>query len=134
MSEKQSTGTTKIIRELRQNGSPPPEFETDPDRTYLITTIRMREGFETTKNNSAQKNERRLSEVLSEVFSRKDIGKLLPIINYLEDHDSINPKTAETLVNRSPATVRRYLVMLVTADVLEIKGSTTNITYVKTMK
>ncbi|MCD8022813.1 MAG: hypothetical protein LUF30_07540 [Lachnospiraceae bacterium] len=45
MSEKQSTGITKILRELQKNGSPKPEFETDEDRTYLITTIRCREGF-----------------------------------------------------------------------------------------
>ncbi|MCL1983057.1 MAG: putative DNA binding domain-containing protein [Clostridiales bacterium] len=46
LSEKQSTGITKIIRALEQNGSPPPEFETVDERVYLITTIRKREGFD----------------------------------------------------------------------------------------
>ncbi len=46
LSEKQGTGIPKILRELKKNGSPPPKFETDPDRTYLITTISMREGFQ----------------------------------------------------------------------------------------
>ncbi len=46
LSEKQGTGISKILRELKKNGSPPPKFETDPDRTYLITTISMREGFQ----------------------------------------------------------------------------------------
>ena len=45
LSEKQSTGIPKILRELKQNGSPLPQFETDVDRTYLITTIKMRDGF-----------------------------------------------------------------------------------------
>ncbi|MCD8110349.1 MAG: hypothetical protein LUE14_09680 [Clostridiales bacterium] len=45
LSEKQSTGITKILRELQKNGSPEPEFETDEERTYLITTIRCRKGF-----------------------------------------------------------------------------------------
>jgi len=129
LSEKQSTGITKILRELKQNGSPPPEFETDSDRTYLITTIRMREGFEVGAKNFAQKNERSLSEVMSEVLSSKDYVKLLPIIEYLEANDSITPKEAEALVNRSSATVRRYLGLLVSAKVLGSKGSTTNITY-----
>lgn len=46
LSEKQSTGITKILRELERNGSPRPEFETDADRMYLITTVRARRGYE----------------------------------------------------------------------------------------
>ena len=46
LTEKKSTGITKILRELEQNGSPKPEFETDPERHYMITTIKMREGFD----------------------------------------------------------------------------------------
>ncbi len=56
LSEKKSTGISKILRELKRNGSPMPEFETDVDRTYMITTIRIHERFEI--ENFAQKNER----------------------------------------------------------------------------
>ena len=129
LSEKQSTGITKILRELQQNGSPPPEFETDSDRTYLITTIRMREGFKAIAKNFAQINKQSLSEVLSEALSSKEFVKLLPIIEYLEVNDRITPKEAEILVNKSSATVRRYLGLLVSANVLISKGSTTNIIY-----
>ena len=131
LSEKQSTGISKILRELNQNGSPMPEFETDADRTYMIVTIRIREGFEAETQKFAQKDERTLSELMSEVLSREDYEKLLPIIEYLEIHDSINPKMAETLVNKSPATVRRYLRLLVSANVLEPKGKAKNIVYFK---
>ena len=58
LSEKKSTGISKILRELERNGSPLPEFETDADRTYMITTIRIHEGFEQMNENSGQKNER----------------------------------------------------------------------------
>lgn len=58
LSEKKSTGISKILRELKRNGSPLPEFETDADRTYMITTIRIYEGFKTDNENFAQKNER----------------------------------------------------------------------------
>ena len=34
-----------VLRELRQNGSPEPEFEMDEDRTYLNTIIHIRDGF-----------------------------------------------------------------------------------------
>ena len=45
LSEKQSTGITKILRTLEHNGSPPPEFKTDDERNYLIVTIRQYDGF-----------------------------------------------------------------------------------------
>lgn len=58
LSEKKSTGISKILRDLKRNGSPIPEFETDADRTYMITTIRIHEKFETENENFAQKSER----------------------------------------------------------------------------
>lgn len=45
LSEKKSTGIPKMLRELKKNGLPLPEFETDLERTYLITTIKIRDGF-----------------------------------------------------------------------------------------
>jgi ATP-dependent DNA helicase RecG len=134
LSEKQCTGITKILRELEKNGSPPPEFKTDEGRHYMIVTVRIREGFEIETNNFAQKNERSLSEVLSEVLIPKDYKKLLPVITYLEENDSIRPKEAEFLLGKSPATVRRYLGILVDAKILEPRGMTTKTTYVKIKK
>ena len=58
LSEKKSTGISKILRELKRNGSPVPEFETDADRTYMITTMRIHERFVQESSNFAQKNER----------------------------------------------------------------------------
>ena len=49
LAEKKSTGITKILRTLKNNGSPPPEFKTDDDRNYLIVTIRKHEKFENSK-------------------------------------------------------------------------------------
>ena len=45
LSEKKSTGITKILRALKTNGSPLPEFETDEERNYLIATIYPHAGF-----------------------------------------------------------------------------------------
>jgi predicted HTH transcriptional regulator len=47
LSEKKSTGITKILNILMANGSPAPEFKTDSDRSYMIVTIYPHEGFET---------------------------------------------------------------------------------------
>lgn len=43
--QKQGTGIPKILRELKKNGSPEPEFEMDTDRTYLNTVIHIRDGL-----------------------------------------------------------------------------------------
>jgi ATP-dependent DNA helicase RecG len=45
LSEKKSTGITKILGALERNGSPQSEFETDEGRNYMIATFRIHEGF-----------------------------------------------------------------------------------------
>ena len=129
LSEKKSTGITKILRELRRNGSPLPEFETDADRTYMITTIRQHEGFEVENKNFCQKNERSLSEVLSEALSKKDYQKLKVIIDFIDENGEISPKEAENITKKSAATVRRYLKMLVDTEWVVAEGSTNNSKY-----
>jgi len=39
LTEGRSTGIPKIFKAMSINGSPPPEFETDEDRTYFITRL-----------------------------------------------------------------------------------------------
>ena len=129
LSEKKSTGITKILRELQRNGSPLPEFETDADRTYMITTIWQHKGFEVKNKNFGQKNERSLSEVLSEVLSKKDYQKLKGIIDFIDENGEISPKEAENITRKSAATVRRYLKMLVDTEWVVAEGSTNNSKY-----
>lgn len=43
LTEGRNTGFHKIVRALEENGSPPPVFETDEERTYFLTTIFARE-------------------------------------------------------------------------------------------
>ncbi|MEX2443113.1 MAG: RNA-binding domain-containing protein [Alkalispirochaeta sp.] len=39
LTEGRSTGIPKILRAMQTNGSPPPEFETDDDRTYYLVRL-----------------------------------------------------------------------------------------------
>jgi len=66
LSEKKSTGITKILRSLEKNGSPLPEFETDLDRNYLISTIKIHPAFEPKAKANEVKNERSLKDVLKD--------------------------------------------------------------------
>ena len=56
LTEKKSTGITKILRSLESNGSPPPVFETDDDRNYFIVTVYQHESFANTISKNAQDN------------------------------------------------------------------------------
>ncbi len=125
LSEKKSTGISKILRELKRNGSPMPEFETDADRTYMITTIRIHERFEIENTNFAQKNERSLSEVLAQ----KDYNKVSAIVSFMEEHGEITPKEAEAVTGKSAATVRRYFKILTGTRYIVAEGSTNNMVY-----
>ena len=77
-----------------------------------------------------EKNERRLSEALSEVMTASDYKKVEEIILYLEDNKYITPQLAEKLTGKSAPTVRRYLKMLVETGYVKVDGSTSNIRYV----
>ena len=46
LTEGRNTGIPKIKRALKNNGSKEPEFETNEDRDYFITTIFIHDGFE----------------------------------------------------------------------------------------
>jgi ATP-dependent DNA helicase RecG len=39
LTEGRSTGIPKILKVMRENGSPAPEFESDDDRTYMLTRL-----------------------------------------------------------------------------------------------
>ena len=45
LAEGRNTGSQKIIRALKANGSPMPIFETDEDRTYFLTTFLIHPEF-----------------------------------------------------------------------------------------
>ena len=80
MTEGRNTGFKKILNALEANGSPKPEFETDEDRSYFITRIFVHERFyeaetDEQKMSEVSKNERSLSEVLSEVLKKEGVFK-----------------------------------------------------------
>ena len=134
LTEGRNTGFKKILDALEANGSPKPEFETDEDRSYFITRLFIHEEFTKDANQSKmnevdEKNERSLSEVLSEVLKASDFYKLEKIIKIIEEKGEITPKEAEAVSGKSAATVRRYLKMLVGTGCVEAEGKTNNAVY-----
>lgn len=107
-----------------------PQFFSDND-SFLLVLKNLNYQNKNYKVNFNQKNERSLSEVLSEVLKEKDYVKVLPLIQYFEKNEKLTPKEAEKIIGKSTATVRRYFKILVDAGVIYIEGSTNNVIYVK---
>nr|WP_304970843.1 RNA-binding domain-containing protein [uncultured Schaedlerella sp.] len=109
LSEKQSTGITKILRELKQNGSPMPEFETDEERNYLITTIRCREGFEYKETGGGQlmgevgepmgEVGEPMGELLEKGLSELECRRMDVILKYLRENGKIRSAVAAELLS-----------------------------------
>ena len=70
-----------------------------------------------------------MSEVLSEVLTKKDYDKVISIIKVLEEKGCVTPKEAEDICGRSAATVRRYLGILTTTGIVVAEGNTNNSIY-----
>jgi len=107
LSEKKGTGISKIIRELRQNGSPEPEFEMDNDRNYLNTIIYIRSGFEKTDVTSGM-NKNVSSEALNEALNKNE----LVIVNLIKNNPAIKQKDIVELTGISRSQVQRIMKSL----------------------
>jgi ATP-dependent DNA helicase RecG len=112
LSEKQSTGITKVLRELKQNGSPPLEFETEPDRNYLIATIRMRDGFESISGNVG-------TNVGTNVGENGVKEKILEIIS---GNPTVRAIDIAEIIKTTPRSVERYISELKKAGLIERIG------------
>ena len=111
LSEKKGTGIPKILRELKQNGSPAPEFDMDEDRTYLNTIIHIRDGFE-------------MSESMSESMSQLEKTRMQIILHYLEKHKEINSAGAAEILKVELKTASRLLRKAEKLNILRGAGKT----------
>ena len=123
-----------VIGVREENGSPKPEFETDEDHSYFISRLFVHEAFlkdreERSLSEVDGKNERSLSEVLSQALKPADFRKLEKTIKYIEEKGSATPKEIEIISGKSPATVRRYLKILVETGCVEAQGHTNKSVY-----
>ncbi len=126
LSEKKGTGIPKILRELRNNGSPKPEFDMDEDRTYLNTIIHIRDGFDI--NNQMSES---MSKSMSESMSELEKERMKTILQYLDFNKEINSSNAAQLLEVEIKTASRLLSKAEKLDVLKSSGKTKNKVYFK---
>lgn len=113
LSEKQGTGITKILKELRKNGSPEPEFEMDEDRTYLAATIYIREGFE---------SKLKMSDKVSDKMSDKEKMFYSLLLQALENADFVTNRMMSEITGMAESTTRRYLVKFCDMGIIKSDG------------
>lgn len=126
------SGFPNILKTWKIYGLPSPELEEDTilNKVTLTLKLDLKEGKMSEDFLEFRENERRLSEVLSEVLEPVDYNKLKDIIKYLEDFKSITPNKVKELTGKSEATVRRYLNILVNTGLIKKEGKTSNTRYV----
>ena len=122
LSEKKGTGIPKILRELKQNGSPEPVFDMDEERTYLNAIIRIRDGFE---------RKEKMSESMSESMSELERARMQIILIYLETNKEINSAAAAKLLEVEIKTASRLLLKAEKLNILKGTGKTKNKVYRK---
>ena len=124
------SGFPTILATWKKEGWIEPKLveNTSLNQVTLELQMKKEESVEE-QNNFTQKNERSLSEVLSEVLKVSDFNKLENIIKIIEEKGQISPKEAEVASGKSAPTVRRYLKMLVGTGYVEAEGSTNNSIY-----
>ncbi|MDR1272327.1 MAG: winged helix-turn-helix transcriptional regulator [Clostridiales Family XIII bacterium] len=120
LSEKKSTGITKVLSALKSNGSPPPLFETDEERSALYATIYMHEGFDPV--GMAPQDEHiseHINEHINEGLKTDDLAILAEI---RQDPEITNEKLVK-LTGKSRATVTRRVKALREAGALTRIGA-----------
>lgn len=132
--DRRGSGFKKILGDYRNQPQyteeMEPKFSSDYDAFFLVLR-NLNYKLQSENQSYTQKNERSLSEVLSEVLSKKDFDKVLPLVEYLQVNGKITPKQAANILGKSAATTRRYLRILINADVINAEGNTSNIVYYK---
>lgn len=117
LSEKQSTGIPTILNELAKNGSPMPEFETDSERNYLETTIKIRDGFSQTDKVSDK-----MSDKMSNKMSDKQKAFYLCLMKAFESSDYVTTKIMTSYSKMPRSTTRRYLNQFCNMQILKSDG------------
>jgi ATP-dependent DNA helicase RecG len=133
LSEKKSTGITKILRALKTNGSPLPEFKTDEGRNYLITTFKIHEAFETNDAENSRKNVADNNISVSRIYGDPNDPNHDPndpetvtskIIKLVENDSKISYTMLAESIGVSNATIKREIKKLKDIGIIKRIGST----------
>ncbi len=146
--EEWGTGLQRVIDRCRDMYLPDPKFE-DLDTAFRVTvfrnnSVKSKENLTelndisvkdsdkmTESDNISVKDSDKMTELNKKIhhFKEKDQVKVLSVINYLKQNNSITSLETKSLLGVSESTCRRLLTKCVEADILYSKGQTKNKKY-----
>lgn len=104
-----------------------PVFETDEDRTYLETTIFIRDGFE--KNVMSESMSERVSKLMAESMSELEAKRMDVLLTYLKNREYLSSNMAADLLSVEVKTASRLLGKAEKVGMLKSEGKTKNKKY-----
>ena len=130
------SGFEKIRKACARYGAPLPEIEATTGsitihirqaQTYLDV---LQKGYvQTTVEDPRTTAYVHMKDVLSKTLKEREKKKLLPLVDYFGEHDSISSADAAALIEMSVASATRYLRKMVELGVLVKKGRSYNTLY-----
>lgn len=113
LTEGKGTGIPTIKKEMKQNGSPEPVFETDDDRSYFIVTLPIHNAFE---------QEELVNEPINEPINLLNY-KFNQVFRIINQKPGINRIEICEIKSKSLSTIWRELKILIKIDVIGHRGS-----------
>ncbi len=117
LTEGRSTGIPKILKVMKKNGSPPPQFETDEDRSFFL--IRLPVHLEVELEKTSEKTSGETSEKTSEKTPVKTSDRILHL---LRDNPNMTLAEVSEIIEKSLRAVERASSKLVKAGRLKYVG------------
>jgi len=108
-----ATGINKILKRLEVNGSPPPEFETNDERDYLIVTIHQHEAFDIQEVVNGGANDG-----VNDGANRQN-----RIINVMQEKPNVTTDQLAVLLSISKRTLEREIKAMKESNIIKRVGS-----------
>ena len=125
------SGIGRMIEDCREYGVAEPVF-TEVGVDFRVEFFRKKTVADAKeKSTNSLQNDASLTQVLTQVLTQGDYLKMKPIIDYLEENESVTTKEAMELVKKSKSTALRYISKLIDAKVVAPEGNTDNLRYTR---
>jgi ATP-dependent DNA helicase RecG len=115
LSEKKSTGITKVLNALRVNGSPAPLFETDQEREIFFATVYLHEGFEPIIRENGDNGD-------SGSDKRAIEERIQAVLDYIDQNKEISNGDARELLGIASPTVSKLFREMVADGLIVAEG------------
>jgi ATP-dependent DNA helicase RecG len=123
LTEGRCTGFLKIRKALKNNGSPPPKFETDDDRSYFTSIIKIHPKA----NKKAQVEAQATPQATPQVTPQVRLTELeTKIVNEILKDNKISRNKISRILKISSDTVKEYIEKLKKKGILKRIGETSS--------